>query len=301
MTGVLNTHPKRPVPPAFLEWVFLRTFRFVNWLDHIRKKHPTGTKILLVLSSMLVSHLVWIHWMEPILAPLQISQDHKYYLFEVLSVVFHFVVGGISFVVLTAFIPFVLIAQRAIAMHALGLAWVSITGGDIQTLLNWYLRSHPEAEHVRVICLSGDTLFGAAGSPLRRWADRGKIDAVMPISSSDNATIRERYKRYSEELRRTRYPTIDKLVGEVAAGKSFLARSNNAITEHNILCMWRVVILQNFCLVQNYFPNLEGNASDAAPTFVYRNTGSESYYQMYIEMFDLIKSYPNIAQAAHAK
>ena len=74
--------------------------------------------------------------------------------------------------------------------------------------------------------------------------------------------------------------------------KSFLTARGNCFTEHNILCMWRVVILQNFCFVQNYFPNSDGNFSDTAPTLVYKNTGSNSYYSMYLEMFNLIKLHP---------
>jgi hypothetical protein len=110
----------------------------------------------------------------------------------------------------------------------------------------------------------------------------------MPASSEANPTIEQRWLTYTGDFRR-HYETARQLVSEVDAGKEYLRAHRNSITEHHILCMWRVIILQKYCIVQNYFPNDDGLPSDSAPTFVYENTGPNSYYQMYLVMFKLIK------------
>jgi len=145
-----------------------------------------------------------------------------------------------------------------------------------------------------VICISGESLFGSKlttdARPLRSWADRGKLDVVMPVSAADNPTLSERYETYSAEVKATRYSSVDDLIAEADAGKEYLLAKANTVTEHNLLCMWRAVILQNYCIVQNYFPNSEGGLSDFAPALVYQNTGKYSYYQMYLEMSHIIKT-----------
>jgi hypothetical protein len=117
----------------------------------------------------------------------------------------------------------------------------------------------------------------------------------MPISHKNNPTIHERFRRYSPTMKREVYKdNVANLVDEVIAGKEFLGScgdGENEVTEHNILCLWRVVILQNNCLVQSYFPNADGTVIEDAPVVVYQNTGPHSYYQTYVEMFELLKKH----------
>jgi len=88
--------------------------------------------------------------------------------------------------------------------HARHGRMLSVSPGAIQKFLSWYLRPeiHPASERIRIICISGEKLFGARETnqdrPLGEWARRGKLDVVMPVSRADNPTISERAQRYCE-------------------------------------------------------------------------------------------------------
>lgn len=110
----------------------------------------------------------------------------------------------------------------------------------------------------------------------------------MPRPSSDNPTLRHRWTQYSEDVKKTSYPTVDVLAEEAKRGRDFLLAHGNRVVEHQILCMWRVVLFHNYALVQNYFPNIDGSMSAHAPTFVYHNAGNYSYYQTFAEMYRLV-------------
>ncbi len=121
----------------------------------------------------------------------------------------------------------------------------------------------------------------------------------MPVSDTATATIDARYHSYNEDFRRAVYPSPEELVREVDISKSFLRTiPGNRITEHNILCMWRVILLDDYCIVQNYFPQTPGGHrhSDDAPVFVFEKSTecSFSYYKSFETMFDLIKTYTNL-------
>jgi hypothetical protein len=289
-----STSPEgiRPLPAPWAEHFVLWVFRRLYSLERFRKTHPKTFNTVLGVISFAVAFSIWIFSGERILARLHIDQASQIGHFTVL-VLHHVITSCVSFVTLRLSLPFLGIAQRAIATHQMGLRWASTTKGDIHTLLRWYLKGHPVADNVRMICISGRSLFGnergPTDCPLRDWAERGRLDVIMPASAVTNPTIEQRWLTYSEETKNNFYPSTDSLVKEIDEGKKYLQRHRNRFTEHRILCMWRVIILQNVCLVQNYFPNDPGGTSDAAPTFVYENTGPDSYYQMYLVMFRLIR------------
>ena len=291
----------RPVLPESIENAFLSCYLFVYRLDNLRKtSRPFLWALNTVLGgvSVLVAHFLWLHYFESLADRYGISGESTYYLYHAAIILAHLVVGAITFTLLRAAIPLVLVAQRGVAVHALGLTWASVTKGEFQILLRWYLKYHPETDRVRVICLSGLTLFGSAATrdehpPLWQWAQRGNVDVIMPSARDDNPTVCERWNTYSPQIKAERYSGgLPDLTTEIKDGKAFLHEHRNVVTEHDILCFWRVVLLQHYCLVQNYFPNLDGGYSDDAPTFVYRNTGKYSYYQTYLAMFELLKQHP---------
>lgn len=291
------------VPPEHLDRFVQRVFLCANWLHQKYEKHPNISEALFAITSIAISFLIspaiGRHSIIPLAQKLDFPMGEERR-GEAAGVLAHLLIGGLSYACLRLLVPFFLIAQRALAVRELGLVGASVVPGAIQDLLDWYLRKHPECDHVRVICISGESLFGAIDTkderPLRDWARRGKLDVVMPASVEENPTIGERALRYCDELKRDQYQSPTNLVEEVKEAKRFLRKYGNTVTEHNILCMWRVVILQNVCLVQNYFPNLDGQPSDFAPTLIYQDTGPNSYYQIFLEMFDLIKKHAGAAK-----
>jgi hypothetical protein len=216
---------------------------------------------------------------------------------EVYSGLIHISVGAalgtIGSLVLGVVLPFVFIAQRAIAMETMGLDWASIDG-DMHDQLRWYLGFHPDQERIKVLCISGRSLFretlDGTDPPLTKWAKDGRLDVIAPISSASNPTVMERFETYSGDFRSLHYPNgVSDLVHEIEVGKGFLrAFPRNTLEEHDILCMWRVVILKDHCLVQSYFPNSDGDESDHAPLFVYQQGSVDSYYETYLKMFEFL-------------
>lgn len=291
------------VPPEFLDKLIRKCFSLANQLHRLRTTYRKSTQVFFGLTSAIISFVISpsidIHLVEPIANKFGINLA-THFRFEVSGRITDAVVGGIVYLLIRSVIPFFLIGQRAIATYTMGLVAASVAPKAIHDFLAWYLShgNHPAAERIRIICISGESLFGAEDTEgtrlLRDWSSRGRLDVIMPVSTASNPTISERYDRYSKKVKAERYPHVEDLVREIDKGKLYLRKTGNTVTEHNILCMWRVVILQNFCLVQNYYPNICGKTSDFAPTFVYQNTGNDSYYQTYLEMFDLIKKHPGL-------
>jgi len=288
----------RQVPQA-LDNLVRRVFRWSAALYGFRNYHPTITKFIAGVPSFLLS--LWLspifrdHVARPTLAKFGITVG-KEFLGGLGGLALHLSVGGVSFFAFWFFLAGLAYAQRGMAFRELGLVAASVNPRGLHDMLSWYLKPeiHPENEPIRIICISGESLFGSdlteGHRPLRHWADRGMLDVVMPVRSESNLTVSERFRRYSAKLKTEKYKDIHALLDEMTRAKEYLRDRNNAVTEHDLLCMWRVVILQNYCLVQNYFPNIDGNLSDFAPTLVYQNTGRHSYYTMYLEMFKLIKA-----------
>jgi hypothetical protein len=201
-------------------------------------------------------------------------------------------------------LPMLAILPQAIAMKNLGLMFVSTSHGECARLILKASSEHNPNEKVKVICISGRYLFreirmpgdDGVSLPLHDLAMKGQLDVIMPVSNSNNATIKARYGTYTKEfLMANGIPNIQRFIDyEIEAGKEFLQHYENDVCEHDILCMWRVIIFSEHCLVQNYFPNATKAESYRAPMFMYakRADGSEpnSYYNTYLEMFNLIKS-----------
>ncbi len=106
----------------------------------------------------------------------------------------------------------------------------------------------------------------------------------------DNPTISSRYGTYKERIQKSNYPSNADLVREIDISKDLLKGNvENKVFVHDELCMWRVVILSEHCLVQNYFPNHSGCQSDASPVFVFEKEEkfSHSYYETFQQMFQL--------------
>lgn len=163
-----------------------------------------------------------------------------------------------------------------------------------------YARQCRGESRVRVICLSGRYLFsepsspgpGGYPTPLRDLALKGQLDVVMPRSARDNPTIRHRVNTYTHPLNEE-LATADHLVAEIERGKQFLRQNlRNKVHEHDMLCMWRVVLFDDVCVVQNYFPNSLGGESFKAPVFVFerlRDGKTDGFYSAFSKMFEMLR------------
>ncbi|MEQ1934672.1 MAG: hypothetical protein ABL962_12485 [Fimbriimonadaceae bacterium] len=194
---------------------------------------------------------------------------------------------------LSSALPYIFYAQHTTAMRALGLAGVFEQSDAIQGILQRYVSMAGNEGRIRIICISGRQLFrevAGKSAPLQKAAMEGRLDVIMPISDETSITIRERFDTYLDPFKDATYPEgVSGLVREIGASKTFLAKhATNTVHEHNTLCMWRVVLFKNHCVVQNYFPNPAGAASDGAPLFVFENIGPGSYYRTFETMFNLL-------------
>ncbi|MGH8047173.1 MAG: hypothetical protein ACREKL_08000 [Chthoniobacterales bacterium] len=188
---------------------------------------------------------------------------------------------------------------QAITMKKLGLLYVVTDETEQTTVIEKCLKEHNPETIVRVICISGRHLFreqwmpNGKPCPLHKLATEGKLDVIMPRSHPENQTILRRHATYSELFKRANgIESVDSFITEIEAGKRFLRHYGNTVREHDILCMWRVIILSSHSIVQSYFPNKSKTESFRAPMFVY-STGApeehfDSYYNTHTQMFELV-------------
>jgi hypothetical protein len=267
--------------------------RLLLLVDIVRKKQPIFYHLAVVLLVSIPTAQLWQTY-----GP-SVADEHAN---ELLYQGYHYIaVSLIAFVVsvlLIAILPWFLYLPYAAEMRALGLLRISTDNGGTLKLIESYIRHHEKTEKIKIICISGKNLFreprGEDAAPFLELARKGMLDVVMPVANATNPTIASRYETYEPAFRDAVYPAINTLVEEVATSREFLVRNKNTITEHDILCFWRVVILSNVCLVQNYFPNAKGKDSDWAPTFVFErieDPGGHSYYKTFDKMFELAKKH----------
>ena len=110
-------------------------------------------------------------------------------------------------------------------VDTMGLDWASMNG-DMPEQLRWYLQYHLNRKQIKVLCISGRSLFretlDGTDPPLTKWARLGRLDVVMPVSSESNQRSLK-VGTYSETFKKTHYPNGKRdLVNEVEAGKTFL-------------------------------------------------------------------------------
>jgi hypothetical protein len=123
---------------------------------------------------------------------------------------------------------------------------------------------------------------------------------IAPYPDPEHPTVRARFATYTSDFKDEQgLHSESDLVREMnEARANLLSKSRgNTITEHGILCMWRIVLTDEFCIVQSYFPNHGGSDSFKAPAFFYRNVNAgkaqgssriDSLYDTYAHMVDLV-------------
>jgi len=278
------------------ERIFRVVFVVFNWLDDVRRRTWPNFFITSSLTGLLMLSLN---------GPLSFFHRQNHWAWDLAGWVAKAGVGlCISQLFMRGLVPALRYAHHSADMRALGFHAVhqfGRRGKNYAQIVADLVKHHPKNERVRVICISGKLLFVVGGtnneepSPLHELAQRGMLDVIMPITNSANVTIRGRYGEYSEEYRqRCSYTSIESLVYEIRSGKDMLAENvRNTCTEHDILCMWRVVLLKKHCIVQSYFPNSRGEASQDAPVFVFVDgePGDFGYYQTFSRMFDLVREF----------
>jgi hypothetical protein len=198
----------------------------------------------------------------------------------------------LAFIICRALLPLMFYAPHAMSMRSMGLLEASVRKGGMQSAIVKFLRWHDSDKPVKVICISGHYLFGSQG-PLFQLAEKGQLEVLFPQSDKSNPTIKARYATYNANFRADTYPTLGDLVREIEISKNVLRKNaGNKISEHAELCMWRVVLLSDHCIVQNYFPNHSGRHSDSAPVFVFYREPEcpHSYYDTFYQMFELLSS-----------
>lgn len=209
-------------------------------------------------------------------------------------------VFGTDFIV-RGLCPSLFFVPQAISMHSMGLLYVTTDPSECHKYMEECVAAHDSALPVKVICISGRHLFREPtydcggeikNTPLHSLAKEGKLEVIMPKAQATNPTIKYRYGTYTSDYKTTHgIKNMTQFLTEIKNGRSFLKESRNRMFEHDILCMWRVIILSQHCIIQNYFPNRSGTHSYLSPCFVYRKTDSASngYYDTYSDMFEMIK------------
>jgi hypothetical protein len=188
----------------------------------------------------------------------------------------------LKFLLFEGLLPLLAYLPKTIANRTLGFEAVAVEEDASLSITARYAKEHHGDEKVKVLCISGRHLFGpeatpaGAFPPLKELASLGKLEVIMPISDGSNKTIAERFSTYGSGGESIGVPTLKDLITEVERGKDVLRKNRgNILLEHDILCMWRVVLFPRICIVQNYFPNAQGEASYKAPTLVFERIDGE--------------------------
>jgi hypothetical protein len=289
----------------------VRAFDVIEWVDDFRKKHgilwraltgfaTLGTPYFLATRSLLAKAIGPAPMAQRLLDAVRAEPVGA-----VLLTVGATVAGAaLSFIFNLVIVPSIVYLPAALANRALGFKQAALDeDGSIRLMAKYAAihRSTKSTSKVRVICISGRHLFTeettieGLPTPLHELATFGALDVVMPASDINNPTIRARHQTYDAGFKQARaLETLPDFIKEIESGKVFLKRNTrNVLHEHQALCMWRVVLFDHVCIVQNYFPNASRSDSYRAPTFVFEKMGTrdhDTFYDIFTHMFDLLKS-----------
>jgi hypothetical protein len=293
----------------FFNRLFRSFFRFANRAAEFRETYPAWFKVILaIIISPLVIYLVISltkvlgidQFQDPPWWPLPYWGSSA----VVTKVILSIILSTILIEVLgRGIFPFLFYGPQALAMRSVGLWYVTEDPEESWQIIQKGMKQHDSNQTIRVICISGRHLFReesmnlpsrARKSPLHTAASGGNLEVIMPKSELSNQTITSRYATYSPTYKReNNILTVDAFIDEINLGKAFLRNNGNTVQEHNILCMWRVIIFSKMCIVQNYFPNPRGEHSFLAPIMVFRKPDKPTpwiqYYDTFCEMFRLVK------------
>ena len=279
--------------PAWHQRFFLWIFSAFGRVDRYRVEHALPWQVVSSLISFIVGQLVGKRF----------GLDHIQWAvlfgFNVVAFLRSLLIGLIlKFLVFEGLLPLLAYLPKTIANRTLGFAAVAVEEDASITITARHAEEHKGDEKVRVVCISGRHLFGPEETPagvfppLKELASKGKLEVLMPTSDVSNPTIAERFHTYGSAGESIGVATIKDFLAEIDKGKAFLAKnSGNLLVEHDILCMWRMVLFPKICIVQNYFPNTKREASYKAPTLVFEKMEGEPncYYEVFSNMFEMIK------------
>lgn len=297
----------------FVEWFF----RLLNRLSDKRRGSPSLLKWIVgiiagALAIFIASLSGWTsqipEWWEASWVSWPFRQVGASYP-QALTTIVGLLTGLLSTLGFQVMIPACFYIPHAYRMRAMGLVQATTEPDGWNRLVRLYLTEHEKGDPpgavstscdpIRVICISGRNLFCTLESPLHVHAREGKLSVLMPATAQGNPTVRARWQSYATDFRDTTYPQIDNLIQEMQISLGFLQmNSKNRVMQHDALCMWRVVLFNTHCVVQNYFPNHFGKDSDKSPVFVFdRSEHSRfSYYETFSQMFDLLSQNGRVPQ-----
>lgn len=294
-----------PNKPPLLDVLFRKLFQLANLAQEYREARPNFFKFVVSIPIwFLLIYLVMRWGIDQIDNPawwpfpswIAYSAGAKFLLSFILSL---FLVEFLG----RGFFPLLFYLPQTIAMRNVGLFFVTEDPRESWRVIQKGLNGHDNKKKIQVICISGRHLFKEERtempgvgmlSPLHEAAVKGRLEVIMPRSNPDNLTIKNRYETYHDDYKRNNnLATMGDFIAEIEQGKKFLKLNGNTLYEHDILCMWRVLIFSNLCVVQNYFPNPRGEHSFLAPIMVFRPLPPSapwiSYYETFYEMFRLVK------------
>lgn len=292
--------------PGFLDRGFRKLFRLAYAVEEHRRKNRWSYRLACAIPSWLlllyladiwgIDHLKnpsW--WFIP--SPISYAVTLKFGLSTALATIF-------TEIVVRAILPLLLYIPQTIGMKNVGLVFISEDPDESWRLIQKASNEHDPAKKILVICISGRHLFreesmvlpgGARLSPLHEAGKKGQLEVLMPRSNPGNSTIKNRYATYGVNYKlENDLMTVQDFIREIDDGKRFLRNNGNTVHEHDILCMWRLIIFSHLCIVQNYFPNPQGQHSFLAPIMVFEKGDKPTpwirYYETFCEMFELIKA-----------
>lgn len=296
------------------ERLCVKVFDGATWLNQKRESYQVTAQIVTGIVTMALVALLYVIFFDGVKTDASASQSAQTFwqrfAAQMLTPKF-----GLSILVAVIFnrgllngvLPTLEYARQSIAMRTMGLERIIVDDDKYSEIVTGYMKRHEatrECPRIRVICISGHFLFRASTmpngkpAPLHEAARNGLLDIIMPEGVASNPTIEARFGTYTDAFKeQSNLKEVTDLLQDVEHGKAFLRKfSGNIISEHSMLCMWRVVLFSQHCIVQSYFPNSEGHESYTAPVFVFRKTDSAfSYYSVFEEMFKMVKRHGSVS------
>ena len=282
MPKMIRPKVKPPLLDRLFNRLFRRFFRLANRASELRETYPNWFKVILSIPIwLLLTYLAKALGIDQFKDPSWWFLPYWVSFAAVTKLILSIILSAILVEVLgRGIFPILFYAPQALAMRSVGLLYVTEDPDESLRIIQKGVKQHDPNQKIRVICISGRHLFreesmhlpsGPRKSPLHVAALGGNLEVIMPKSDQNNQTIKSRYITYSPEYKReNNIPTVHDFIGEIDLGKAFLRTNGNIVQEHDILCMWRVIIFSNICMVQNYFPNPQGEHSFLAPIMVFR-------------------------------
>lgn len=183
------------------------------------------------------------------------------------------------------------VAGQAPHLREIGLvetiAPISSKNPSYSNTVKSYREKHENDQKIRIICMAGRSVFRKKHSPLYEDMIHGNLAVIFPRPHVEGASFKARAESAPKD-EKSEYTTKGMTESSQASVEAALENKCD-VYFHEQICIWRVVLFSEHCVVQSYLPNRGEEGHMREPILVFSKSAENSLYSTFDSMFEALR------------